>query len=67
MPFLPVQYTWIQPVLIGAVIVFIVDIIGNTITFSVMGRPASPARVQGEPTARGDRFHCPRRRIATDH
>jgi hypothetical protein len=34
MSFMPAQYVWLQPVLIAAVIVFIVDLIGNTITFS---------------------------------
>lgn len=34
MSFMPAQYAWMQPVLIGAVIVFVVDLIGNTITFS---------------------------------
>lgn len=34
MSFMPAQYAWMQPVLIGAVIVFIVDLIANTITFS---------------------------------
>ena len=28
------QYPWIEPVLIGAVIVFILDLIGNMISFS---------------------------------
>lgn len=28
------QYPWIEPVLIGAVIVFILDLIGNIISFS---------------------------------
>lgn len=28
------QYPWIEPVLIGAVIVFILDLIGNLISFS---------------------------------
>ena len=34
MSFMPAQYAWMQPVLIGEVAVFIVDLIGNTITFS---------------------------------
>jgi hypothetical protein len=28
------QYPWIEPVLIGAVIVFVLDLIGNMISFS---------------------------------
>lgn len=32
--FLPPQYFWLEPVLFAAVIVFIVDLIGNVITFS---------------------------------
>ncbi len=28
------QYPWIEPVLIGAVIVFVLDLIGNLISFS---------------------------------
>ena len=33
-PYLPPQYAWLQPVLIAAIVVFVVDLIGNTITFS---------------------------------
>lgn len=32
--FLPVQYSWLEPVLVAAVVVFFVDWIGNNITFS---------------------------------
>ena len=32
--YLPPQYFWLEPVLIAAVVVFVVDLIGNTITFS---------------------------------
>ena len=32
--FLPAEYAWFEPVLIAAIIVFVVDLIGNTITFS---------------------------------
>jgi hypothetical protein len=32
--FLPVEYAWFEPVLIAAVVVFFVDWIGNSITFS---------------------------------
>jgi hypothetical protein len=32
--FLPPQYVWFEPVLIASVVVFIVDLIGNSITFS---------------------------------
>lgn len=31
---LPVEYAWLEPVLIAAVVVFIIDLIGNAITFS---------------------------------
>jgi hypothetical protein len=31
---LPAQYAWFEPVLIASVVVFIVDLIGNLITFS---------------------------------
>ncbi len=31
---LPAEYAWLQPVLIAAAVVFVVDLIGNTITFS---------------------------------
>ncbi len=31
---LPVQYLWLEPVLIAAVVVFIIDLVGNTISFS---------------------------------
>jgi hypothetical protein len=32
--FLPAQYAWFEPVLIASIVVFIIDIIGNSITFS---------------------------------
>lgn len=32
--FLPVQYFWLEPVLIAAVVVFFVDWLSNNITFS---------------------------------
>jgi hypothetical protein len=32
--FLPSQYAWLEPVIISAVIVFVISWIGNTITFS---------------------------------
>jgi hypothetical protein len=32
--FLPPQYLWLEPVIIAAVVVFVVDLIGNTLTFS---------------------------------
>lgn len=32
--FLPPEYGWLEPVLIAAAVVFVVDLIGNTITFS---------------------------------
>lgn len=31
--FLPPQYLWLEPVLIAAAIVFIIDLVGNTIAF----------------------------------
>jgi uncharacterized membrane protein len=31
---LPPEYTWFEPVLIAAIIVFIIDVIGSTIVFS---------------------------------
>ena len=34
MSFLPAEYMWLQPVLIAAVVVFIIDLIGNTLSFS---------------------------------
>lgn len=34
MSFLPAQYIWLQPVIVAAIIVFIIDLIGNTLTFS---------------------------------
>jgi hypothetical protein len=36
--FLPAQYSWFEPVLIAAIIVFLVDFIGSVIVFS--RRPA---------------------------
>lgn len=32
--FLPEPYTWLEPVLIGAAVVFVVDLIGNVLSFS---------------------------------
>lgn len=32
--FLPAEYGWFEPVLIAAIVVFVVDLIGNTVTFS---------------------------------
>lgn len=34
MMFLPPQYLWAEPVIIAAIVVFVVDLIGNNITFS---------------------------------
>jgi len=31
--FLPAQYAWFEPVLVAAVVVFIIDLVGNTIGF----------------------------------
>jgi Protein of unknown function (DUF3309) len=31
---LPAQYAWFEPVLIASIVVFIIDLIGNSITFS---------------------------------
>jgi hypothetical protein len=36
--FLPAEYAWFEPVLIAAIIVFIIDLIGSMLVFS--GRPA---------------------------
>ena len=32
--FMPPDYSWLEPVLIAAAVVFVVDLIGNTITFT---------------------------------
>ena len=32
--FLPAQFAWFQPVLIAAIVVFVIDLIGNTLTFA---------------------------------
>ena len=32
--FLPEQFAWFQPVLIASIVVFIIDLLGNTITFA---------------------------------
>ena len=32
--FLPPQYLWLEPVIIAAVVVFVIDLIGNAISFS---------------------------------
>jgi drug/metabolite transporter (DMT)-like permease len=32
--FLPSQYTWFEPVLIAAIIVFVIDLIGSMMVFS---------------------------------
>jgi hypothetical protein len=39
--FLPSEYTWFEPVLIAAIIVFIIDLIGSMLVFS--RRPALSA------------------------
>ena len=31
--FLPVQYAWFEPVLIATIVVFIIDLVGNSIGF----------------------------------
>jgi hypothetical protein len=31
--FLPVQYLWLEPVIIAAAVVFVIDLIGNTLAF----------------------------------
>ena len=31
---LPAQYAWFEPVLIASIVVFVIDLIGNSITFS---------------------------------
>lgn len=31
---LPAAYAWLEPVIIGAIIVFIIDLIGNMLSFS---------------------------------
>lgn len=32
--FMPAEYLWLEPVLIAAAVVFVVDLIGNMISFS---------------------------------
>ena len=32
--FLPAQYFWLEPVIVAAVVVFVIDLVGNTISFS---------------------------------
>ena len=31
---LPPQYAWFEPVLIASIVVFVIDLVGNSITFS---------------------------------
>jgi hypothetical protein len=31
---LPAQYAWFEPVLIASIVVFVIDLVGNAITFS---------------------------------
>lgn len=31
--FLPPEYIWLEPVIVAAVIVFVIDLIGNTLAF----------------------------------
>jgi hypothetical protein len=31
---LPAQYAWFEPVLFASIIVFVIDLVGNSITFS---------------------------------
>jgi hypothetical protein len=39
--FLPAQYAWFEPVLVAALLVFIVDFIGSVIVFSRWSKPGS--------------------------
>ena len=32
--FLPPQYFWLEPVIIAGLVVFVIDLVGNTISFS---------------------------------
>ena len=32
--FFPPQYFWLEPVIVAAVVVFVIDLIGNTLSFS---------------------------------
>lgn len=32
--FLPIEYGWLEPVILASIIVFVVDLIGNTLSFS---------------------------------
>ena len=32
--FLPNQYAWFEPVLIASIVVFVIDLVGNSITFT---------------------------------
>jgi hypothetical protein len=32
--FLPPQYVWLEPVILAAIVVFVIDLIGNAISFS---------------------------------
>jgi hypothetical protein len=32
--FLPQQYAWFEPVLIASIVVFVIDVVGNSITFA---------------------------------
>ena len=34
MMFLPPQFLWAEPVIIASIVVFVIDLIGNSITFS---------------------------------
>ena len=31
--FLPPQYFWLEPVIVAAIVVFVIDLIGNTLAF----------------------------------
>lgn len=31
--FLPAQYLWLEPVLLAAIVVFVIDLVGNTLSF----------------------------------
>ena len=33
-PFLPAEYSWLEPVLVAAAVVFVIDLIGNILSFS---------------------------------
>ena len=65
---LPSQYAWFEPVLIASIVVFIIDLIGNSITFSnrylsaLVSAICSPSCLADSSTSGTATYRCQRHR-----